>query len=317
VSRLTVEEHGLLHLLWADKPTVINEFSVSKEYELSTYKARKLLKGIREKGYIKLLTNKVNDGFIRQNIFTQATEILFGTAEVIFQPVEVSELVANVQNQPIGSMGSIELYSSYESIKKKHANEVRDEENDEFEVRFMPDPLLSSARAKSDWQLEQEDSFKKSALQREKEKADAWRYKQERQHESAKDTRYKKPRNTWGTQDIFYHFMDECRNHFNISITEVNKTGFVSALRLARTKYSTNGEIECRMLEILFTQIEIDQFKTADAVWKFFIYQFSQLASMAKDEYISPDQQVEYDRLREIQSKKLKAELAKARGENV
>jgi hypothetical protein len=292
---LTLEEAGLLRRLWLDR-VKIERYEVMAAYGLTQYKARQLLTGLRNKGYIKLITNVINGDLHRENVFTNKTKDEFARTAVGFyadetQPVEFLP----VENLPIGKRELVKTVSTYGFIKEKNGSEASEKENENYEVRNMsPDPLLGSARSKSDWELEQAEAFAKNKFRKQQEAKEAHDLKVERLFENKRNKRLDTDLSKWTATDVFFWFMDECRMHWNIKTSAVNKTAFLSQLQAHRLKYDTDATFEIPMFTLLFGQINPKKFPDADSIWKFYIYQYSTLLSRVKLSKVSPDEEKQY-----------------------
>jgi hypothetical protein len=90
------------------------------------------------------------------------------------------------------------------------------------------------------------------------------------------------PRNEWSVRDVCYEFASLISDQFHIAPWEVTQSQFSGALAGARTRLSTDGEIEVRAMEIFFSQINIKEYKDAEILWKLYVSRLPGLVGQAK-----------------------------------
>ena len=120
---------------------------------------------------------------------------------------------------------------------------------------------------------------------RERQSAQRAEYESKAKVEVAKRITHRrdKPRDLWTLSDIAYEFAGRTEDAWSIPPWRSDKKAFSGALKSLRAKYETNGEIECRMMDLFFESVSHDKFTDGDHVWLSFMKRFSQFVTPAKD----------------------------------
>jgi hypothetical protein len=103
-----------------------------------------------------------------------------------------------------------------------------------------------------------------------------------KKHKKRIISRRDKSKVDWTPSDTGYEFEARISDIWSIPPWRVNASRFIPALASARRKHGTDGEIECQMMELFFTEDGWLKHQTGDHLWQAFIRQFPALAKTAK-----------------------------------
>ena len=100
------------------------------------------------------------------------------------------------------------------------------------------------------------------------------------------------PRQAWSCAEVADHFIDLAVQEKQISSVSFTKTRFVPALSQKRKAFDTNGEIECRMIDLFFEATSHEKFANGDILWKIFMDRYPTLVPMAAGSVVDPEQEM-------------------------
>lgn len=241
-------------------------------------KALSGLKELRDEGYITTTKQRINQKIMTVSVLTEkANRSLFGV--VRSQNVESHNVTPVIRNEHISSTTSTTVIS-----KNTISTESRvDLENEEFEVKDMSGwGGLFSPSSGSDDELIREVNKHKANVKAENEalqrKAkEVWQKTKGELNVGRRLTRQEKPKNTWKVPDVCYEFADRIDQYFHIAPWKVNQSQFSGALGGLRKRFDTNGEVEVAVMDLFFKQININEYKDAEILWRLYISRFGSL----------------------------------------
>lgn len=265
---ISAKAYGVLRFI-QDNPdkvsadTLADVFPEGRAYFLSA------LKELRDAGFIVTCRKQINGRWVTYSVLSELGHRSSETALLSPQSQQNSnkELIhihtETVKNPPTGS----ETYQS-------------------MEVNLMAWGGLFESQSSMD----KEDKIAE-ARKAQKNALAEFREQQEAKQEKRITHRSQKPKSSWTSSDVAYEFADRINQNWNIKPFTVTQTRFIQALSLARKKQQTDGEIECRAIDLFFGAIKIDKYKDGDVLWKMFVSQFPGLIHQLRD-MVQPDADV-------------------------
>lgn len=240
------------------------------------------LKELRDKGYIRTGPQRIGNKIMTVSVLTEkANRAFFGSVGA--QVVESHNVTPVTSNEHISRITNSTVISKNPSLtKSRDGYEVMNVEVSEmswggiFESLSGPDDELTSALQKA---RDQRKAENKEASEERKKK-----YKESKTalNYGRQQGRAGTPKDEWSVRDVCYEFASRLLDHFHIAPWEVTQSQFSGALAGARTRLSTNGEIEVRAMEIFFSQINIREYKDAEILWKLYVSRLPGLVGQAK-----------------------------------
>lgn len=239
------------------------------------------LKELRENNYIETKKHRIGNRIVTMSTLTEKSERLF--FGVNSQSVDLQNVGSVTSNEHISRITNSTVISKNLSLtKSRDEYEVMNIEVSEmawgglFDPLSGPDEDITAAIKKAKENLKAEN---KAASEERKKK-----YKESKTalDHGRKEGRAGTPKAEWGVRDVCFEFASRISEHFHIAPWEVTQSRFSGALAGARTRLSTDGEIEVRAMEIFFSQINIKEYKDAEILWKLYVSRLPGLVGQAK-----------------------------------
>lgn len=239
------------------------------------------LKELRENNYIETKKHRIGNRIVTMSTLTEKSERLF--FGVNSQSVDLQNVGTVTSNEHISRITNSTVISKNPSLtKSRDEYEVMNIEVSEmswggiFEPVSGPDDEIAAEIQKA---RDQRKADNKAASDDRKKK-----YKEAKTvlDYGRKQGRAGTPRNEWSVRDVCYEFASRISDQFHIAPWEVTQSQFSGALAGARTRLSTDGEIEVRAMEIFFSQINIKEYKDAEILWKLYVSRLPGLVGQAK-----------------------------------
>jgi len=239
------------------------------------------LKELRENNYIETKKHRIGNRIVTMSSLTEKSERLF--FGVNSQSVDLQNVGSGTSNEHISRITNSTVISKNPSLtKSRDEYEVMNIEVSEmswggiFESVSGPDDEIAAEIQKA---RDQRKAENKAASDDRKKK-----YKEAKTvlDYGRKQGRAGTPRNEWSVRDVCYEFASRISDQFHIAPWEVTQSQFSGALAGARTRLSTDGEIEVRAMEIFFSQINIKEYKDAEILWKLYVSRLPGLVGQAK-----------------------------------
>lgn len=240
------------------------------------------LKELRDNGYIRTSTQRVGNKIMTVSVLTEkANRAFFGSVGA--QVVESHNVTPVTSNEHISRITNSTVISKNPSLtKSRDEYEVMNIEVSNmswggiFEPLAGPDQEMTEAIKKAREQLKADNKAASEERKRKyKESKTALDY-------GRKQGRAGTAKSEWSVRDVCYEFASRISEHFHIAPWEVTQSQFSGALAGARTRLSTDGEIEVRAMEIFFSQINIREYKDAEILWKLYVSRLPGLVGQAK-----------------------------------
>ena len=281
MTDLSAKAYGFLlaihqHNLNISAESMMFRFNIGRRAALSG------LKELRDNGYIKTSNQRIGNRIMRVSTLTEkANREFFGSAKS--QVVKSHNVTTVTSNEHISRITNSTVISKNPSLtKSRDEYEVMNIEVSEmawggiFESASGPDDEIASdiqkARDKRKAENKAVSDDRKKKYKEAKTVLDYGR----------KQGRAGTPRNEWSVRDVCYEFASRISDQFHIAPWEVTQSQFSGALAGARTRLSTDGEIEVRAMEIFFSQINIKEYKDAEILWRLYVSRLPGLVGQAK-----------------------------------
>jgi hypothetical protein len=236
------------------------------------------LSELRDKSYIVTTKERIGNKIITVSRLTEkANRCFFGS--VTSQVVESHNVTPVTSNEHISSTSSTTVISKNTISTKSRV----DLETEEFEVKDMSGwGGLFSPSSGPDQDLVNEINKHKENIKSEREELqrkakEAWQNTKSELNVGRRLTRQEKPRNEWKIPDVCYEFADRIDQYFHIAPWKVNQSQFSGALGGLRKRFDTNGEVEVAVMDLFFKQININEYKDAEVLWRLYISRFGSL----------------------------------------
>ena len=274
---LSAKAYGFLlaihqHDLNISAESMMVQFKVGRRSALSG------LKELRENEYIRTTKQRIGNRIMTVSILTEkANRAFFGSVKA--QLVESHNVTSDISNEHI-SRNTISTVISKKPISTKSRVDL---ETEEFEVKNMsgwgglfspgsgPDDDLVDGMKKHLQVIAEE---KKVLNQKSKE---AYRNAKSELNIGRRLTRQEKPKNEWSVPDVCFEFADRIEQYWNIEPWKVTQSQFSGALGGLRNRLGTNGEIEVAVMDLFFKQININEYKDAEVLWRLYVSRFGSL----------------------------------------
>lgn len=260
------------HSLNISAPSMMEQFKVGRRAALSG------LSELRDKGYIITGQERIGNKIITVSRLTEkANRSFFGI--VPSQVVESHNVTPVTSNEHISSTTSTTVISKNTISTKSRV----DLETEEFEVKDMSGwGGLFSPGSGPDDDLVQEINKHKENIKAEREELQqkakqAWQTTKGELNVGRRVTRQEKPKSEWKVPDVCFEFADRIEQHFHIQPWKVTQSKFSGALAGLRKRFDTNGEIEVAVMDLFFKQININEYKDAEILWRLYISRFGSL----------------------------------------
>jgi hypothetical protein len=277
VKELSPKAYGFLlaiyqHSLNISAPALMTHFKIGRRAALSG------LAELRDNAYIITKQERIGNKIMTVSRLTEkANRAFFGI--VPSQVVESHNVTAVTSNEHISSTTSTTVIS-----KKPISTKSRvDLETEEFEVKDMSGwgGLFSPSSGADDDLV---NDMKKHLKNIADEKAEL-NQKSKQAYRDAKIalgserrlTRQEKPTSEWKVPDVCYEFADRIEQYFHIAPWKVTHSKFSGALGGLRKRFDTNGEVEVAVMDLFFKQININEYKDAEVLWRLYISRFGSL----------------------------------------
>ena len=263
------------HNLSISAPSIMKHFSVGRRAALSG------LKELRDRGYIKTGIEKIGSRLMTVSYVTDAGDaLLFGAVGSPFvesQNVTPVTPAEHISRNTISTVISKKDTLTESRGKTKTMNiEVSDMSwGDIFKPTSDP-----GAELREEIKKDRERKRAESAVEKQKSNAVKLSVKQDLQKDR-RTYREKSPKSEWKVRDVCYEFADRIEQHFHIAPWKVTHSKFSAALGGARDRLETNGEIEVAAMDIFFSQININEYKDAEVLWRLFVSRLPGLIGMA------------------------------------
>jgi DNA-binding MarR family transcriptional regulator len=239
------------------------------------------LKELRENNYIETKKHRIGNRIVTMSSLTEKSERLF--FGVNSQSVDLQNVGSGISNEHISRITNSTVISKNLSLtKSRDEYEVMNIEVSEmawggiFESASGPDDEIASEIQKArDKRKAENKAVSEDRKKKYKEAKTVLDY-------GRKQGRAGTPRNEWSVRDVCYEFASRISDQFHIAPWEVTQSQFSGALAGARTRLSTDGEIEVRAMEIFFSQINIKEYKDAEILWKLYVSRLPGLVGQAK-----------------------------------
>lgn len=186
------------------------------------------------------------------------------------------------------SLQPSELYSYYQDntntqlllVKSPGKNPGKNKKP--FKEILMPYDIFSSTSSSDDDEIEARRRWQKK-------QKDDWRDAKAARRRLPKE---QVPRDAWSCAEVVDYFVDLMGSTWAISSFTVTKDRFIPGLSGKRKQFDTNGEIECRMIDLLFESLQHDKFKNGDMLWKNFLTRYAEFDQLARASITNPEQEM-------------------------
>lgn len=277
MNDLSPKAYGFLlaihqHSLNISAQTMMDHFKVGRRAALSG------LKELRDNSYIRTDLQRIGNKVMTVSVLTErANRFLFGI--VPSQVVESHNVTAVTSNEHISSTTSTTVISKNTISTKSRV----DLETEEFEVKNMSGwGGLFSPGSGPDDDLVREVNKHKENIKAEREALQqkaktVWQNTKSELNVGRRLTRQEKPKNEWKVPDVCFEFADRIEQYFHIAPWKVTQSKFSGALAGLRKRLDTNGEIEVAVMDLFFKQININEYKDAEVLWRLYVSRFGSL----------------------------------------
>jgi hypothetical protein len=239
------------------------------------------LKELRENEYIETKKQRIGNRVMTLSIVTTKAEALF--FGVNSQSVRSQNSTTVTSNEHISRITNSTVISKNPSLTKSREDyNVMNIEVGEmawggiFESQSGPDDELTNELKKAKDQRKVDNkAASDDRKQKFKEAKAALNY-------GRKVGREGEPLAEWSVRDVCFEFASRISDQFHIAPWEVTQSKFSGALAGARTRLSTNGELEVKAMEIFFSQINIKEYKDAEILWRLYVSRLPGLLGQAR-----------------------------------
>ena len=267
-KRLSARALGVLTYLHATGAPISAE-SLSKVFTEGEKAMRPVLKELKTLGFITSTVERIGNRIMTVNRLVDAAFWPPETGGLIQQPQQNSNLTLR----------------AYSYISKKEYFRERKEEHMYEEEDFAPMYLEPEERAEYSRKV--------------REKRDQ-QYRETRDANVAqriKDKVNRKPED-WSTDDTAYHFGERVALMWNVQPWTAVRTRFKAALGKARKEYGTTGDIELKMMDRFFENLEHKKHVTnPEIIWKVFIRDFGALLTAVERSTVTPEDLAEAEEI--------------------
>lgn len=255
----------------AAKPSHGAARGISKALGFGRDKTQALINELRNNGLVKTTTYKTS-----LNSFGK-----------VLQPTEAGYHVLKIRTSIQQSMqNSSLLLNAYSFISKKEYFRERKEEQ-MYEEEYESAPMYLEPEERAEY------------LRKAREKRDA-KYREERDAQVAAKIKEKSERtpDKWTTDDSAHYFAERVAGMWNVEPWTTVRTAFKAAFGKARKSYGTTGDIELKMMERFFENLEHKKHITnPEVIWKVFIRDFGALLTAVERSNVT---QEDIDKAEEI-----------------
>jgi hypothetical protein len=159
----------------------------------------------------------------------------------------------------------------------------------------------SRLRLEENQRIEEETLYAKNKLAKDKQD---WETKNKKKRKAQFLQRSLKPdRTTWTHTDVSFEFSDRIQSYWNIAPWTVTHTRFRHTLADLRRRHSSNGELECLMMDRFFETEKVSHFTDANFLMARFFYRFPELLSYVKSRnYDLSEEEIEVIKNRALRS---------------
>jgi hypothetical protein len=274
---LSAKAYGFLlaihqHDLNISAESMMVQFKVGRRSALSG------LKELRENEYIRTTRQRIGNRIMTVSILTEkANRAFFGSVKA--QLVESHNVTSDISNEHISRITNSTVIS-----KKPISTKSRvDLETEEFEVKNMSGwgGLFSPGSGPDDDLVgDMKKHIKNIAAEKEElnqKSKEAFRNAKTALGIDRRVTRQEKPTSEWKVPDVCFEFADRIEQYFHIQPWKVTQSKFSGALAGLRKRLDTNGEIEVAVMDLFFKQININEYKDAEVLWRLYVSRFGSL----------------------------------------
>jgi hypothetical protein len=281
VNNLSAKAYAFLvaiyqHNLSISANSMMTHFKVGRRAALSG------LKELRSNEFISTNRQRIGNKIMTVSALTEKGErLLFGVVTSYF--VESHNVTPDTSNEHI-SRNTISTVISKNHVlteSRKNSKTINIEVNDMSWGGIYESAPSSDDDLKSELIKDRERKRAEAKEAKEKQKEDFKKVKKEVQGER-KTYREREPKSQWRVKDVCFEFSDRIQQHFHIAPWEVANSKFSGALGGFRNHHNTNGEIEVAAMDIFFRQLNINEYKDAESIWRLFISRLPVLVGMVK-----------------------------------
>ena len=289
---ISAKAYGFLVAIYQHGLNISAE-SMMRHFRIGRHSALSGLKELRDAGYIETSTERTPSGqLIKKSVITElAKRSMFGVP-TLFKPKSGNRTIDS-RNRLIKQNNK---YSTVISNKQSLAAPKEEFKVIEIEVNDMGWGGLFDPTSDPTAEIKEEiskDKEIKAAERRDannKKKADQTKVRRELQGER-RTYRERHPKQDWRVVDVCYEFADRIDQYFHIEPWKVNQSQFSGALGGLRGRLGTNGELEVAVMDIFFHQINIQDYKDAEVLWRLYISRFASLIGEVKMSQVTDETQ--------------------------
>lgn len=99
------------------------------------------------------------------------------------------------------------------------------------------------------------------------------------------------PRQAWSCAQVADYFISEMSLRWGISHFTIAKSRFTPALAQKRKAFGTDGELECRMIDLFFESLQHEKFSNGTALWGYFVKRYPEFEQLARATMVDPEEE--------------------------